>query len=307
MHSPVWPVHRQDDEVLCEAPLTQYRLPQMQVAQLIELAAAAAQPEMIEFGPIDEATVVSSAVGRLTQLLTEVVDNAERHSDGDITVTGTIDDGGYVITVADAGPGMAPDVLTTANRALSDPATVAPGSVSGFAVIGRLAARLGSSVVVRSTRVGTTVRTYLPLSIFEGTPQLATAPAEILDTVDAPDTTMGEPAPLGLDLAWPTTSMLSYTAKEAEEAEAFLAGVFGQLLGDGNLEADTPADAPSDERRLDNVTTLRVRVPGENFSGSDPEGDKSASTQNPIEIRTALSSFEDGRKAALQARLEEDD
>ena len=279
----------------------------MQVAQLIELAAAAAQPEMIEIGPIDEATVVSSAVGRLTQLLTEVVDNAERHSDGDITVTGTIDDGGYVITVADGGPGMAPDTLTTANRAVADPATVAPGSVSGFAVIGRLAARLGSSVVVRSTRVGTTVRTYLPLSIFEGTPRLATAPAAVLDSVDPPDTTIGGPAPLGVDLAWPTTSMLSYTAEEAQDAEAFLAGVFGRLLGDGRLEFDDPAKIETPEPPPDNVTTLRVRVPGENFDGGGPEGDKSASSHSPIEIRTALSSFEDGRRAALRARLDEED
>ena len=277
----------------------------MRVAQLIELAAAAAQPEMIDLGPIDEATVLSSSVGRLTQLLTEVVDNAERHSDGDISVTGTIDDGGYVITVSDGGPGMAPDVLKTANRALSDPATVTPGAVSGFGVIGRLAARLGSSVVVRSTRVGTTVRTYLPLSIFEGTPQLAAAPAELSEPAELPETTLGETAPTGVDLAWPTTSMLSYTAEEAEEAEEFLAGVFGQLI-DGGERDEAPSPESVEPGELGNVTTLRVRVPGENFGEGGPEGDKSASTQSPIEIRTALSSFEDGRKAALEARSREE-
>ncbi len=272
----------------------------MRIGDLLRLAASAAQPEVTDVGPVDDATIVSPAVAPLTQLLTEIVDNAEKHSDGDIVLTGTADDGGYILTVTDGGPGMSPEQVTKANRALvMVDRQEAPRN--GYEVVGMLADKLGASVVVRSTRVGTTVRVYVPLSLLEGTPEPEANPAEVVEEVA---TSVGESTATGEDTAWPTLSILSYTPEEAAAAEEFLAGVFMQLLpqeAQAELVTETPTEMP------DNVTTLRVRVPGTSFTGDEGPRDVVDKAASPYEIRTALSSFEDGRKAALEAQFDDDE
>jgi hypothetical protein len=94
------------------------------------------------------------------------------------------------------------------------------------------------------------------------------------------------------------------------EAEKFLERVFGPLVegpgvtrrqqptANGNLAEPEREHVPSDEREIGGtVTALRTRVPGENFSliEDDPS---TVAAERAIDIRTALSRFEQGRRAA---------
>ncbi|MET7423361.1 nitrate- and nitrite sensing domain-containing protein [Dactylosporangium sp. NPDC005555] len=146
--------------------------------------------ERVEYGRVDSATAVGpAAVDGVVHLLAELLDNAARHSTGDLPVvvdaarTGE----GAVIHVTDpgvpGGPGMDPDRLEELNGRLqpgrSDPP--ATGLGLGLTLVGRLAASHGAGVTLRPSPAGgivATVRLPADLVVRAPEPSVRPLPAE---------------------------------------------------------------------------------------------------------------------------------
>jgi K+-sensing histidine kinase KdpD len=91
----------------------------------------------------------------LVHLLAELIENALTFSppDQSVELRGRRLTGGYTLAVIDAGLGMSPDELATANRRLAgaESFTIAPSKYLGHYVAGNLAARHGIAVALRPT------------------------------------------------------------------------------------------------------------------------------------------------------------
>jgi signal transduction histidine kinase len=100
---------------------------------------------------VEPATVVGSSAADLAHLLAELVENALAFSPDDrpVEVFGRHrHDGGYSVAISDAGTGMSPAELDSANRRLAgaESFTVSPSKYLGHYVAGKLAARNGIGV-----------------------------------------------------------------------------------------------------------------------------------------------------------------
>jgi anti-sigma regulatory factor (Ser/Thr protein kinase) len=106
---------------------------------------------------------------------------------------------------------------------------------------------------------------------------------------------------------------------EHDATETFLAKIFGPLIGkpparavpspvngngrgEGIPEAPTPparGEQPPEKDSGSARTTLRVRVPGQNFAGSEDEP-STVAAEWAIDIRAALTDYDEGRRAAAE-------
>jgi signal transduction histidine kinase len=127
--------------------------------------------DRVEFGAVDlDVLVVSRAVNDVVRLLAEVIDNATRFSPpGSAVLVSARQIGDQVlIQVEDRGVGMRPDQVALLNDRLATPPTadISAFRMMGLAVSGRLAARYGIRVELRSDGGdGTTVYVTLPSNI----------------------------------------------------------------------------------------------------------------------------------------------
>ncbi len=135
-------------------------------------AMAIESAERIEIVSLPAATVHADAVHDIAHLVAELLDNAMAASEppGRVTVLGQPgSEGGYVLSVVDAGAGLSPEELETANRRVRRLVTLAriPTRHLGLDVVGRLARRHGLSVRLgASAGGGVVVRVELPASLF---------------------------------------------------------------------------------------------------------------------------------------------
>jgi anti-sigma regulatory factor (Ser/Thr protein kinase) len=117
-----------------------------------------------------------------------------------------------------------------------------------------------------------------------------------------------------MERASPTLDAPGMSDEQRHLAEEFLERVFAPLRGKGMVGRDRPTPRPSNEGNghlreptearppLDRapragVTALRVRVPGANFSLVEDDASV-ASSEGAIDIRSALSKYELGRRNA---------
>jgi signal transduction histidine kinase len=133
------------------------------------------QMDRVELVADDQLAMVGNSVADLTHLVAELADNAVRLSPPDSTVTIQVHpdpagSGDQVLTVVDAGVGMADDRLEAANALLADPGEVDLSSVSarlGLHVVARLARRHDIPVSLSSTQGGGLTATLrLPGKLF---------------------------------------------------------------------------------------------------------------------------------------------
>ena len=298
----------------------------MDVAELIEIALANADADRVDVVALDPAEIAVEAVGALVQVVAELVDNALAFSDpGDsVRITGLNDRGTYLISISDHGVGIPIDMISALNRVLDDPRRGAgPDPNLGISLVARLASRHQIGVRLVPGVPGTSARITVPAGLVH--PPVARAPE--------PETTEGDrrlPArstdqALTLDLTSleevPSTGNGVYAMSEEarRQAELFLERVFAPLLTSpervhhksatqplsrGNGETRDPAPAHPPDRQPDNggtVTTLRVRIPGENFTEGEDEP-STMSGEGAVDIRSALTRFTDGRRSAQQDR-----
>ena len=302
----------------------------MEIVQLIEIALANTESRRVEVAALEPADLAMEAVSGLAQIVSELVDNAIAFSEpGDkVRITGLFDQESYLISISDRGVGLPDHLIAELNRILEDPDAISgPKPRLGIALVARLATRNGIAVKLVPGVPGTTARVTIP-------GRLAAAPADESDRAPGdhrlpPRQPSAQPAAetdrvfappvrvesqvdqTGLERVGPTGSGVVAMSEEARrEAEAFLEKVFGPLVeGPGVTRRQEPTvDRISTEpdrgplvagvsENGGTVTSLRTRVPGENFSIMEDDPSTIAA-ERAIDIRTALSRFEQGRRAA---------
>jgi anti-sigma regulatory factor (Ser/Thr protein kinase) len=303
----------------------------MDIVELVEIALANTESRRVEVAALEPADVAMEAVGGLAQIVSELVDNAIAFSEpGDkVRITGLFDQGNYLISISDRGVGIPDELIAELNRLLDDPnATSGPEPRRGIALVARLAARTGIEVRLVPGVPGTTARVTMPGRLVsvpeepEGPgrlqgdhrlpPRQPFAPRPDSDQVFASSAHIERGVdPMRFENATRSGSGVVAMSEEARrEAEAFLEHVFGPLIegpglsrrGEPPLNGNNgePEREPSISDGVDTrgtVTALRTRIPGENFSliEDDPS---TIAAERAIDIRTALSRYDHGRRAA---------
>ena len=130
----------------------------------------------------------------VAHLLAEVLENATHFSNPEtrVVVSASVTGHGVDVTVTDYGLGMSEQEVAEANEKIAHPpvAEIAVSQRLGLFVVGRLAARLGASVVLRRGRsAGTVVAVSLPTAVFEGM-----AAPEPVDPVEVAEADLETPA-----------------------------------------------------------------------------------------------------------------
>lgn len=311
----------------------------MDIAELIEIALANSVPDRVEVAALEPAEVALEAVGGLSQLVAELVDNAIAFSDPDdtIRVTGLFDEGNYLISISDRGVGIPEDLLAGLNAVLADPdATSSRELKLGIALVARLATRHGVEVRLVPGVPGTTARVTVPSRLVdraEGSVSRSPDPGEAnrrlpdleialkstemskteLESEESPDDTVDLTR---LEQSIRGSRASAPSGESRREAESFLERVFGPLLKqpgmterppsrpspNGNASESPPPDRPAGRPDTGGtVTELRVRVPGENFSLEEDE-QSTVAAERAIDIRSALSKYAQGRRSAEEDR-----
>ena len=302
----------------------------MDIVELIEIALANTGRRRVEVAALEPADVAREAVSGLAQIVSELVDNAIAFSEpGDsVRITGLFDQGSYLISISDRGVGLSDELIAELNRLLADPdANSGPVPRMGIALVARLAARSGIDVKLVPGVPGTTARVTMPSSLVGAAVDEADRPLgehrlpprqPFLQPDSDVDQVLAPPAyvesrvdPTRFERGLrPGSGVVAMSEEARREAEKFLEKVFGPLVegpgvtrrqqptANGNLAEPAREHVSSDEREIGGtVTALRTRVPGENFSliEDDPS---TVAAERAIDIRTALSRFEQGRRAA---------
>lgn len=120
---------------------------------------------------IDDAQVIGPVVGDLAHMLAEILDNAAAFSppDSDVTISGAIVDGGYLVTVRDRGIGLTADRLHELNTSLATPPTIGlhVEQTLGLAVVALLSQKHNARVELHpGGDSGTMVTIFLPANLF---------------------------------------------------------------------------------------------------------------------------------------------
>ena len=109
----------------------------------------------------------------VAHLLAELLENATHFSNPEtrVVVSASVTGHGVDLTVTDYGLGMSDEDVVAANEKIAHPpvAEIAVSQRLGLFVVGRLASRLGATVVLRRGRsAGTVVAIGLPAGLFDG-------------------------------------------------------------------------------------------------------------------------------------------
>jgi hypothetical protein len=248
------------------------------------------------------------AVGGVTQLITELVDNAIAFSAPreKATITGVFDRDDYILSISDHGVGIPPTLLAALNRVLDDPASVRPeaGTSLGIVVVARIAARHGINVQLVPSVPGTTAR----ITIGSRTVTAPDAPTSVEQTAEDSTGTI-------LESRYAPGHVVAMNESARREAEVFLERVFGPLRGhtasrrpaktrsNGNGQGSSVRSAGSgtpdspQELSSESAGELETRVPGTNFSVDDDDPSV-ISGEGAVDIRLNLNRYEEGRQQA---------
>ncbi|HWB89929.1 MAG TPA: ATP-binding protein [Acidimicrobiia bacterium] len=303
----------------------------MDVADLLHIATAGIDDRRVEMATVEPTGIATEAVSGLAQILAELAENAVAFSDpGDrVRVAGLFTHDDYLITISDHGVGIPESMIALINRQLEDPSAVASDPATptmGIQLVARLAHRLGIGVKLVPAVPGTTARVTIPARYLSRDGESPRSPwrdddgdSGIFNPMRArPDVSERPAEELTVDLTSYESRrrspehVVAMTETARAEAEQFLAEVFGPLLtkprsserpasraDKGGNEHGPVEQAPRPDRgeRLATTTTLRVRVPGENFEVTQDEP-STASAEGAIDIRSALSRYQEGRRSA---------
>lgn len=233
----------------------------MDVAQLIDIALADVDRRRVDIATLEPAEFSIEAVGGLAAVLMELTD-AVVSPEKNVRVTGSWEHDTYLISI------FAGDVMAVLKGMLEDSRLAL-----GISSVARLAARHHVSVRFAPDPTGTVVRLTVPADLVRRTAQ-ANAPVLAED----PETAF-VPHELERRVLVPAGSV-------RDETEAFLESVFGVLRSPWR-EPDRPEPA-----------VLQVRVPGESYSVTDDDSPSTAAAEAAVDIRSALSTFDRGRRSA---------
>ncbi len=240
----------------------------MNIAELIDIGFANVDERQVEMTSIEPAEVTARAVGSLVGLLAEVTGVLLAAGPaGRIGAVGTWTGDTYRISISTPN-GSFGDGVTTINRLLGEP-TLAMGVASAA----RLAEDHDLSVRVSPDGAGSAFHVLLPAHLVK---KAGPSPAP---TIAEGPLTEFIPHEMERRVLMPVDSA-------RDDTEAFLESVFG-MLRDPWHEPDRPEPA-----------VLQVREPGESFSMTDDDAPSTSAAEAAVDIRSALSTFDRGRRAA---------
>lgn len=141
----------------------------MDIVELIEIALANSDERRVEVAALEPTTVNTEAVGALTQIVTELVENAISFSEPEdrVRVTGLHDQGDYLISISDRGVGIPEHLMSELNRLLED-GEYDSNSPFGISLVARLAVRHNIQVRLVPGAPGTTARVTVPARLLAG-------------------------------------------------------------------------------------------------------------------------------------------
>jgi len=289
----------------------------MNITELIDIALANTDDSRVEVTALEPAELSTEVVGGLAEMVFELVNNAIAFSapDEQVRVAGLFDQDTYLISISDRGVGIPEDLMDALNRVLEDVGAAGrkPSSTLGIPLVARLAARHGIAVRLVRGVPGTTARVTVPPQLvrrIDDRPP-ASEPAPPSDEellVDLPPYEHDFQGGIGESARSETEVYL--------DTEAFLESIFGPLMrelqesdrlltpspshrGVGEVERMPAESPPPVERdRHGTATELRVRVPGESYSLTEDDSPSTAAAEAAIDIKSALSTFDQGRRLA---------
>jgi signal transduction histidine kinase len=237
----------------------------------VALRSALAQIEdyqRVEFDEICDITLESEVGPDLVLVFAELLENATSFSPPETSVDVTsryLVDGSCVVSIIDHGIGMSPQQMAQENQRLvaRERLDVAPTSVLGLFVVGRLSRRHDLTVAMVATDGGgVTVDVVVPLERFHYTHEPETAPQPVLSAENDPNKLL----PGGVQIPPATfTQGFSWFPPEPpiarKDPEPVVAEAASHL--DNGAHADLVAPPPVEERK-----GLRRRVVGAQMPGT---------------------------------------
>lgn len=209
--------------------------------------------------------VRGSVIADLAHLIAELLENATSFSPPEQTVrvVGSVEGDGYRLRIVDRGLGIDQERLASLNDTLENPPPLGLrlAPTMGIYVVAQLAARHGIEVVLTGGDVGLTANILIP-------PWLLERADQVID-LDA-------------------------------ESQDYIAKMRRRRIARENTLVRTPASrGPSDVEVEDSTATLPTRTPG-TTAGGTVHGAASATAEGGGEIRSALTAFDRGRRAASE-------
>jgi hypothetical protein len=283
----------------------------MNVVELIEIALANLDDTRVEVMALEPADFSTEAVGGLAELVFELASNAIAFSPPDekVHVAGLFVQDSYLISISDRGVGISEEMIGALNRLLEAPDAAGrnPELALGLRLVARMAARNGLAVRLVPGVPGTTARVTVPADLVRR--------ADVLERGDeldhiGPGDSLVELFPYGLD-SLVGSGVFASSGSPRDETEAFLEMVFAPLRrgwqkvaggGDTRVE-EVPVETPWPFERESNstATVLRVRVPGESYLEIDDDSPSTAAAEAAVDLRSALSTFDEGRRSAEES------
>lgn len=302
----------------------------MDIAELVEIALANSDERRVEVAALEPATVNMEAVGALTQIVTELVENAISFSEPEeqVRVTGLHDQGDYLISVSDRGVGIPEHLMSELNRVLED-GEYDSSSPFGISLVARLAARHDIQVRLVPGAPGTTARITVPGRLL-AEPAAAETPEEQSSEETPqppPDHRLPPRQPVGddifakaeevdeaLDMARferahrPHSGVVAMTEEARRRAEAFLEKVFIPLAErPGVAERRAPGPRPEPNGTQNHSEEESPSPRPETTSHDDPAPDQGG-TVTALRVRVPGENFspveDDASTVAAEAAID---
>jgi hypothetical protein len=278
----------------------------MNVVELIEIALANVDESRVEVMALEPAEFSSETVTGLAELVLELASNAIAFSppEDKVHIAGLFVQDSYLISISDRGVGISEELIAALNRLLEEPETAGRNAelALGLRMVARMAARNGLAVRLVPGAPGTTARVTVPADLVRR--------ADVLERGDElghipPADSLVELFPYGLD-SLVGSGVFTSSGSPRDETEAFLEMVFAPLrngsVGEGNGRVEeTPVDWPFEHESNGSAAVLRVRVPGESYLEIDDDSPSTAAAEAAVDLRSALSTYDEGRRSAEQS------
>jgi hypothetical protein len=281
----------------------------MNVVELIEIALANLDDTRVEVMALEPADFSTEAVGGLAELVFELASNAIAFSPPDekVHVAGLFVQDSYLISISDRGVGISEGMIGALNRLLEAPdaAGRSPELALGLRLVARMAARNGLAVRLVPGVPGTTARVTVPADLVRRADVLERVVD--LDHIGEADSLV-DPFPYELD-PLVGSRVFASSGSPRDETEAFLEMVFAPLRtggqwagggGNGRVE-EAPVGWPFERESNGSATALRVRVPGESYLEVEDDSPSTAAAEAAVDLRSALSTYDEGRRSAEQS------
>ncbi|HEX6286859.1 MAG TPA: ATP-binding protein, partial [Acidimicrobiia bacterium] len=254
----------------------------------------------IEIEALESLQVRGNVVADISHLLAELLENAVQFSPPSepVRVTGLFESDGYQVTVSDRGVGMTEARVAELNRILEKPPVLGLSvePTLGMYVVSKLAHRHGVKVELIRGVPGITARVTVPRNHLE-----AVDKAQIGNLERDRRRARSAPDPDDYDDAATRDYILKHTATEAEPAPVASAEPDRVIdLTREHVEDELTPASPS-------AGGLPIRNPGQSLGDDDSSAPATGPGEGAVGIKSALSAFDAGRRAAEVKNDDEDD